>query len=70
MIDWVRVGLGEYRSRDGRFLILKTCDREYGNLWILQDMYEPDCSKGRYQAFSYNGCKVAAERIVCTKKHR
>ena len=36
-ITWIKKDAGEYESSDGRFYILKTYDRIFGNHWVLFD---------------------------------
>ena len=63
MISWKRIEAGEYESEDGRFHILKTWDRVYGNHWQLRDRNEPDIYKGRYDESSLLDCKLKAETL-------
>lgn len=64
MIKWIKLDAGEYESSDGRFLILKTYDRIYGNHWMLQDRNEPDCYKGQYHEETLGECKLKAEVLI------
>ena len=64
MIAWKRIEAGEYESEDGRFHVLKTWDRIYGNHWQLLDRTAPDLYKGTYDEKSLLECKLKAEGIV------
>lgn len=64
MIAWKRIEAGEYESEDGRFHILKTWDRIYGNHWQLQDKNEPDYYKSLYDEQTLLDCKMKAETIA------
>ena len=64
MIEWKRIEAGEYESKDGRFKILKTWDRIYGDHWVLHDTHNPDFYKGKYDEKTLLDCKLKAERIV------
>ena len=68
MIEWKRIEAGEYESKDGRFHILKTWDRVYGNHWVLQDRRVEDWYKGRYDEDTLLACKLRAEGIVNFEK--
>lgn len=63
MIEWKRIEAGEYESKDGRFHILKTWDRIYGNHWQLLDRNANDYYKALYHEFSLLDCKLKAEAI-------
>lgn len=67
MIEWKRIEAGEYTSKDGRFHILKTWDRVYGNHWQLRDAYENNYYKGLYYESSLLDCKLKAEAVTETK---
>jgi hypothetical protein len=64
MIAWKRIEAGEYESEDGRFHILKTWNRIYGNHWQLQDKNEPDYYKSLYDEQTLLDCKMKAETIA------
>lgn len=64
MIKWKRIEAGEYTSEDGRFHILKTWDRIYGNHWRLRDVYAQDYYNGLYYEYSLMDCKLKAEAII------
>lgn len=64
MIKWKRIEAGEYTSEDGRFTILKTWDRIYGNHWQLHDAYEDDYYKGFYHELTLLDCKLKAEALL------
>lgn len=61
MLKWNRIEAGEYRSDDGRFHILKTWDRIYGDHWKLLDGYATDYYKGMYHCETLLECKLKAE---------
>jgi len=63
MIEWKRIEAGEYESKDGRFHILKTWDRIYGNHWQLLDRNANDYYKSLYHENSLLDCKLKAEAI-------
>ena len=63
MITWKRIEAGEYVSEDGRFYILKTWDRLYGNHWQLRDRSVEDRYKGLYHENSLIDCKLKAEAL-------
>ncbi len=63
MIAWKKIEAGEYESEDGRFHIIKSYDRIYGNHWELHDRNEPDYYKGQYHENTLFDCKMKAE--VC-----
>ena len=48
MINWKKLGAGEYQSEDKRFKMMKSWDRIYGNHWILHDYNEENYYKGDY----------------------
>ncbi len=64
MIKWKRIEPGEYESEDGRFYILKSWDRVYGNHWKLLDREEADMYKGTYREKSLLDCKLKAEDLL------
>ena len=64
MLKWKRIEAGEYVSEDGRFKILATYDRIYGDHWVLHDHAEPDYYKGQYDEQSLRDCKAKAEVLV------
>ena len=64
MIAWKRIDAGEYEIEDGRFHILKTWDRIYGNHWQLQDKNEPDYYKSLYDEQTLLDCKMKAKAIA------
>lgn len=63
MIKWKRIEAGEYESEDGRFYILKTWDRIYGNHWQLLDKNATDYYKDLYHENTLLDCKLKAESI-------
>lgn len=63
MIKWKKIEAGEYESEDGRFHILKTWDRIYGNHWQLHDSNESDYYKGLYHENTLLDCKLKAETV-------
>ena len=64
MLKWKRIEPGEYRSTDGRFYILKTWNRVYGNHWQLHDKANSDYYKGLYLENTLLECKLKAEEIA------
>ena len=68
MIKWKRLDAGEYESEDGRFYILQSWDRIYGNHWKLRDSNEPDYYKGLYDEATLRDCKAKAESILSFEK--
>lgn len=64
MIKWKRIEAGEYYSEDGRFHIIKTWDRIYGNHWQLHDKNNPDYYKGLYYERTLLDCKLKAEALL------
>ena len=64
MIKWVRNESGAYKDVSGRFTIMKTYDRIYGNHWQLHDANEPNYYKGIYDETSLRDCKSKAEAIL------
>lgn len=72
MIEWEKIEAGEYKSRDGRFKILKTWDRIYGNHWCLMDTSAGPVGMsgirtGKYTEYSERTlleCKLKAEGII------
>ena len=63
MIKWKRIEAGEYESEDGRFYIIKTWNRIYGDHWRLFDRNDDDYYKGLYQEKTLFECKLKAEAI-------
>ena len=68
MIKWIKIEAGEYESEGGRFHIVKTWDRVYGNHWQLSDKNESDYYKGLYHEASLFECKLKAEGILLQEK--
>ena len=68
MIEWVRSEPGAYEDVSGRFTIMKTYDRVYGNHWQLHDRNEPNYYKGLYDETSLRDCKLKAEAILNWEK--
>lgn len=68
MIKWKRIEPGEYESEDGRFYILKSWDRVYGDHWKLRDKYDPDMFKGTYHEKTLLDCKLKAESFFYNGK--
>lgn len=64
MIQWKKIEAGEYISENGRFHILKTWNRVYGNHWQLHDKNEKDYYKGLYNESTFLDCKLKAETIA------
>ena len=64
MIKWKKIDAGEYESEDGRFYILKTWNRLYGNHWTIRDRFEEDYYKGLYNEETFHQCKVRDEQII------
>lgn len=62
-IKWTKLNFGEYKSKDGRFYIIRTYDVVYGNHWFLQDNNESGDYKGEYHLNSLRTCKNMAEKI-------
>ena len=67
MIKWKKIEAGEYMSEDGRFQILKTWDRIYGNHWRLRDINDPNYYMGLYNEKTLLDCKLKAETLNKTK---
>ena len=63
MIKWKRIEAGEYKSEDGRFHIIKTWNRVYGDHWRLLDRNVDDYYKGLYCEKTLLECKLKAEAI-------
>ena len=63
MIKWKRIEAGEYKSEDGRFHIIKTWNRIYGDHWRLLDRNADDYYKGLYHENTLFECKLKAEAI-------
>lgn len=66
MIKWIREEAGVYHDKIGRFKIIKTWDRLYGNHWKLFDV-EADIFKGVYHERTLLDCKLKAETIIKEK---
>ena len=64
MLKWIKIEAGEYESSDGRFKILKTWNRLYGNHWQLNDKNNPDYYKGLYEEQTLLDCKLKAEAVA------
>ena len=64
MIKWRKEEAGSYISEDGRFRIIKTWNRVYGNHWQMRDTKEPDYYKGLYYERSFLDCKLRAEALL------
>lgn len=64
IIKWKKLDAGEYESSDGRFYILKSWDRIYGNHWQLWDRSVPDKYKGLYYEKTLIQCKVMAMSLL------
>ena len=64
MLKWVKKEAGEYESFMGRFHVLKTWDRIYGDHWQLRDRNEEDYYKGLYHQNTLMECKLMAEAIL------
>ena len=64
MLQWKKIEAGEYVTSDGRFHIIKTWNRIYGNHWQLRDRNEPDYYKGLYMEQSFLDCKLKAEILT------
>lgn len=63
-LEWKRLDAGEYESTDGRFYILKTWDRLYGNHWCLQDRNVEDYYKSQSACDSLRHAKYIAELTI------
>lgn len=63
-INWKKLDAGEYESTDGRFYIIKTWDRLYGNHWQLSDRNEKDYYKGLTACDSLKHAKHVAELTI------
>ena len=63
-LEWKRLDAGEYLSTDGRFYILKTWDRLYGNHWSLRDRNVEDYYKSKTVCDSLKHAKHVAETII------
>lgn len=63
MIKWNKIEAGYYESDDGRFYIIKTYNRIYGNHWQLHDRDIPDYYKGLYLERTLLDCKLKAETL-------
>jgi len=68
MIKWKKLDAGEYESEDGRFYVLKTWNRLYGNHWTIRDRFEVDYYKGLYNEETFLQCKLRAEYIINQEK--
>lgn len=68
MIRWRKLEAGHYESVDGRFDILASYSRLYGNHWVLQDSYEKDYYKGQYHECTLRDCKLKAETLADIRK--
>ena len=64
MIEWVRNEAGVYEDVNGRFTVMKTYDRVYGNHWQLHDRNESNYYKGLYDEASFRDCKLREEAIL------
>lgn len=64
MIKWKRIEAGEYKSEDGRFRIIKTWDRIYGDQWLLFERNADDHYKGLYYENTLLDCKLRAEQLL------
>ena len=63
MIEWKRIKAGEYKSNDGRFIILKHLTQLY-NEWYLYDYHKAKS----YHKPTYSDCKMTADAIVKKEK--
>lgn len=63
MIKWKKIEAGDYEDENGRFKILKTWDRIYGNHWILYDRNYSDFRNGQYHEDTLLDCKLRAETV-------
>lgn len=68
MIKWKKLDAGEYESEDGRFYVLKTWNRLYGNHWTIRDRFEEDYYGGLYNEETFLQCKLRAEHIIDQEK--
>ena len=66
MPEWKKLDAGEYESTDGRFYILKTYDRIFGNHWCLFDHSIKDYYRSQYHEASLKDSKAKAEALVRT----
>lgn len=64
MPDWKRIEAGEYESLDGRFYILRSWDRLYGNHWDLMDHTVKDYYKSITHCDSLKHAKYVAQCII------
>ncbi len=69
MIRWKRLEAGEYESEDGRFYVIRSYDRIYGEHWILRDKKEENYFKGQYHETTLRDCKAVAEVIGRENSH-
>lgn len=67
-LKWKRIEAGNYESEDGRFSILKTWDRLYGNHWSLRDSNVEDYYKSKTACDSLAHAKYVAELTVNREK--
>ncbi len=63
-LRWKRIEAGEYESLDGRFHVLQTWDRLYGEHWQLTDGNVEDYYKAQTACESLKHAKHVAELIV------
>ena len=63
-LEWKKLDAGEYESKDGRFYILKTWDRLYGNHWQLTDNTVKDYYKSHTACDSLKHAKHVAELTI------